>query len=133
MACGELSLRSWRVLDIGFIGIVSDTDAARTFYSRTLGLEVLDTADDYLYLSAGPEARVEILRSTSESARAQRADAPSIGFLVDDLDAARQALTPTGLLSHEVGEWHSEAEAHRWCYLRDPAGNVLLLLERRSR
>ena len=126
-------MRSWRVLDVGFIGIVSDSAAARGFYAGALGLEVLDTADDYLYLSAGPEARVEILSSTSESARAQRADAPSIGFLVDDLDAARQALTPTGLLSQDVGEWHSETEAHRWCYLRDPAGNVLLLLERRSK
>jgi catechol 2,3-dioxygenase-like lactoylglutathione lyase family enzyme len=125
-------VRSWRVLDIGFIGIVSDADAARDFYSDVLGLEVLDTADDYLYLSAGPQARVEILRSSSESARAQRADAPSIGFLVDDLDAAREALSPTGLLSGEEREWHSETEAHRWCYLRDPAGNVLLLLERRS-
>ena len=125
-------MRSWRVLDVGFIGIVSDTAAAREFYADTLGLEVLDTADDHLYLSAGPQARVELLKSATESARAQRADAPSIGFLVDDLDAARQALTPTGVLSNEVGEWRSEAEVHRWCYLRDPAGNVLLLLERRS-
>ena len=132
MAQRQLSMTGWRVLDIGFVGIVSDDPSVAAFYQEALGLRLLDADDTFVYLTAGAEAKVEILASDTTTARQQRADAPSLGFLVNNPDLATQTLRDRGVVCGPVAEWRSTSEVHRWCYLTDPADNTLLLVERNT-
>jgi predicted enzyme related to lactoylglutathione lyase len=121
------------ITGVAWLGIVSDDPATREFYARTLRLKLLDQADSYAYYAVDEHARVEILGSSSETARHQRPDAPAIGFLVDDLDAAVDELRDAGVsLLTDVKEWRGESARHRWVYFTDPAGNILLLLQRQG-
>jgi catechol 2,3-dioxygenase-like lactoylglutathione lyase family enzyme len=116
---------------IAWLGIVSDDPAAREFYARILHLRVLEEAPTYAYYAIDEHARLEIVSNSSETAKRQRQDSPAIGFLVDDLEAGMRALEDGGVaLRSEVNEWRSTVARHRWVYFADPAGNVLLLLER---
>lgn len=118
---------------IAWLGIVSDDPAMRDFYARTLQLRVLEEASSYAYYAIDEHARVEIVSSSSGTATHQRRDSPAIGFLVDDLEAGIRALEDAGVvLRSEVLEWRSTVARHRWAYFADPAGNVLLLLERQG-
>ena len=121
-----------RIRDVAFIGIVSDDPAVRRFYVEDLGLEALEETDRYLYLRAGPQARLEILAADTDTAAEQSQTAPSVGFLVDDIHEARSALTDKGIPCGEIKRWASDTEEHLWFYLSDPAANTLLLLERRD-
>lgn len=124
----ELSVN---IKGIAWLGIVSDDPAVRDFYTHTLQLNLLDETEKYAYYAVDPIIRLEILASTSNTAKLQRLDAPAIGFLVDDLDQSVEQLQDKGVrLLTEVKEWRSGEIIHRWIYFADPVGNVLLLLER---
>lgn len=116
---------------IAWLGIVSDDPAVRDFYTHVLQLKLLDETDEYAYYAVDAVTRLEILASTSGTAKLQRSDAPAIGFLVDNLDLALRELERAGIaLRTPVEEWRSGEIVHRWFYFADPAGTVLLLLER---
>jgi catechol 2,3-dioxygenase-like lactoylglutathione lyase family enzyme len=116
---------------IAWLGIVSDDPSLRTFYTKLLQLNLLDETDKYAYYAVDAVTRLEILASASDTAKLQRSDAPSIGFLVDDLDRSVHELEDAGVrLLTSIKEWRSGEIVHRWIYFADPAENVLLLLER---
>jgi catechol 2,3-dioxygenase-like lactoylglutathione lyase family enzyme len=120
------------VKGIAWLGIVSDDPAVRAFYADVLGLPVLDETAAYAYYAVNDMTHLEVLASTSGTAQHQRHDAPAVGFLVEDVAAGVAALRQAGVgLLTEVKEWRSETEIHRWVTFADPAGNILLLLERR--
>jgi catechol 2,3-dioxygenase-like lactoylglutathione lyase family enzyme len=122
---------SIEVIGIAWIGIVSDDPAARDFYQHTLKLPVLESTANYAYFSIDDRARLEILASHTPTASRQNAHAPAIAFLVSDLDAALTHLRDQGVgLRSDILSWQSDTERHRWVYFADPAGNILLLLER---
>lgn len=122
-----------KILGIAWLGLVSDDAATRQFYTHTLGLKLLDEKEDYAYYAVDAVTRLEILASASATARQQRADAPAIGFLVAELDASKAELEQAGAkLLTDIKEWRSGEIVHRWFYFADPAGNILLLLERQG-
>jgi|GEM_PF-2648293 len=119
------------VLGVAWIGLVSDREAMRHFYSELLGLKLLEAEVGFAYYQVDEKTRLEILASHTRTATQQRADAPAIGFLVDDLESAVQHLRQANVsFMSEIQEWRSGEVIHRWIYLKDPENNVLLLLER---
>jgi catechol 2,3-dioxygenase-like lactoylglutathione lyase family enzyme len=119
------------IIGIAWIGLVSDEAAMRAFYAQVLRLPLLDETAHYAYYAVDAVTRLEILASASRTAAQQRADAPAIGFLVSDLDQGVAELQAAGVTVRlPVQEWRSGENVHRWVYFTDPAGNVLLLLER---
>jgi catechol 2,3-dioxygenase-like lactoylglutathione lyase family enzyme len=118
---------------IAWLGIVNDDLATRDFYAGGLKLRVLEGTATYAYYAVDEHARIEILSSSSETAAQLRQASPAIGSLVDDLEAGMRALADAGVaLRSEVSEWRSTVARHRWVYFADPAGSVLLLLERQT-
>jgi catechol 2,3-dioxygenase-like lactoylglutathione lyase family enzyme len=120
-----------KVLGLAWIGLVSDRPEMRRFYAEALGLKLLEAEAGFAYFQVDETARLEILASHTGTAARQRADAPALGFLVDDLDGAVHQLQQAGVaFTSEIKEWRSGDVMHRWIYLQDPDRNVLLLLER---
>jgi catechol 2,3-dioxygenase-like lactoylglutathione lyase family enzyme len=118
---------------IAWLGIVSDDPAVRDFYTRTLQLNLLDETDKYAYYAVDPVTRLEILASASDTARQQHSNGPAIGFLVDDLETSVRELENDGVrLLTDIKEWRSGEIVHKWVYFADPAGNILLFLERQG-
>jgi catechol 2,3-dioxygenase-like lactoylglutathione lyase family enzyme len=119
------------ITGIAWLGIVSDDPAMRDFYTSILQIKLLDETDTYAYYAIDAIARLEILTSASNTAKVQRNDAPAVGFLVDDIEASVRELEDAGVrLLTEIKEWRSGEIIHRWIVFADPAGNILLLLER---
>lgn len=116
---------------VAWLGIVSDDPAVRDFYTSILQLKLLDETDTYAYYAVDAITRLEILASASSTAKLQRSDAPAIGILVDDIESSVQELESAGVrMLTAIKEWRSGEIVHRWIYFADPAGNILLLLER---
>jgi catechol 2,3-dioxygenase-like lactoylglutathione lyase family enzyme len=119
---------------------VDDVARAKAFYGTTLGLEVADAplgvagAD----LPAGLELRLaggaRVL--VYPKADHQPAGFTVLNFLVDDIDRAVEELTARGVRfeQYEVPETdargvHRRPEVHPVAWFRDPAGNVLAVIE----
>jgi catechol 2,3-dioxygenase-like lactoylglutathione lyase family enzyme len=101
-------------------------EALRAFYSGLLGLPeaakptVLSARGGVWFRSAG----VELHLGVEAGFRPARKAHP--GLLVDDLDALAARLVAAGA---EV-TWDGELPGFRRCYVADPVGNRLELLER---
>jgi len=126
---------------------VADLDRAVAFYRDALGLDVLarfsvggeafatgvDVAGataDFAHLDAG-DARIELVEY--EPAREPRSDAnlnhpgaSHVGLAVEDLDAAYASL-PDDVVT--LSEPQTTESGTRICFLRDPDGNPVELLE----
>ena len=100
-------------------------DALRDFYDGLLGLvevpkpPVLAARGGVWFRSAG----VELHLGVEEGFRPARKAHP--GLLVDDLDALAARLEAAGV---EVA-WDGDFPGHRRCYVADPVGNRLELLQ----
>lgn len=120
-----------KIQGIGWLGLVSDRPETRKFYKDVLGLNLIDETPAYAYYKITEKEYLEILPSDSPFGKRQRNGAPAIGFLVENLDNAIQELAQAGVeLKSKIEEWRSDTEHHRWAYLEDPDGQVLLLMER---
>lgn len=118
---------------IAWVGIISDDPAVRDFYTNTLQLRLLNETDKYAYYAVDSVTRLEILASTSDTAKQQRSNAPTIGFLVDNIETSVRELEGIGIrLLSDIKEWRSNEIVHKWVYFADPADNILLLLERQG-
>lgn len=107
-----------------WIGVVVDDLAAqRRFYGDVLGFTELDVGSDWVQFDLGDARILELV---------QRSDRPQydrtryqIGYAVDDIEAARRALVTRGV--EPVSDM--EGTSRRWCYFRDPEGNIFELKE----
>jgi catechol 2,3-dioxygenase-like lactoylglutathione lyase family enzyme len=121
-----------KVLGIGWLGLVGGRPETREFYANVLGLNLVEDKPAYAYFTINQATHLEILAPDTPLALRQNKGTPVPGFLVADLDSAIQELKAAGVsLKSEIEEWRSDDEIHRWLYVEDPEGHLLLLLERR--
>ena len=111
---GALGWPSW----IGIV--VDDMEAARRFYRDALGMEESAVGDGWVHFEMNGNLLELIQRDESpqyEQARYQ------VGFTVDDIEAAGRRLLAAGAV--QISEIEGEPDSpNRWCYFRDPEGNV---------
>ena len=98
----------------------------RSFAIEVLGLEVVgEDTEDFVELAMGDGSKLELFGP------AARADSPWLfesnpvvaGFLVDDIEAARQELARTANVEL-LGEIGRRPDGYAWQHFRAPDGNV---------
>lgn len=112
-----------RILGLVFAGSSTDRRAEMTsFLSRTLGLQRAEADGVEADLFVLPDGSSFAVASPGGMGETER----SLGFLVDDLDAAIAALraagTPVGPVAHNARE--------RYAHFRAPDGQLYELVER---
>lgn len=126
---------------------VSDLDSAVDFYAGTLGLDELDrfsvsgeafseavgvdgATGRFAHLDAG-DARVELVEyeptgDVQTPGQVNRPGAKHLGLAVDDLDGFYAGLPED---AETLSEPQTTESGTRICFLRDPEGNLVELLE----
>jgi len=111
---------------------VNDLQKAKEFYGRTLGLEVSESAEG-LELHPGGNLDVFIYPKPNHTP----ASFTVLNFLVDDIESAVDELKKTGVRFEKYeGEIKTDEKGiHRnggpsIAWFKDPAGNILSLLEK---
>lgn len=107
--------------------VVGDLQQQRRFYRDALGLRELGSGDDWVHFDFGFPNILELL---------QRSDEPEydriryqVGFAVDDIEASWVRLVGRGV--EALTDIHGGPGAQgRWCYFRDPEGNVFEVSQR---
>ncbi|GAA1646205.1 VOC family protein [Catellatospora bangladeshensis] len=112
---------------------VDDTEAARRFYGETLGLEVTDLGGGMLRLELAGGGQVLIYPKPDH----QPATYTILNFPVVDLAAAMAELHGRGVEFERYdvpglrtdADGIAEGEGPRIAWFKDPAGNILSMLE----
>ena len=107
-------------------GVVDDVEAERRFYRDTLGLMETDASEGWAQFEVGGNLFELMPRS---SLPPYQALGYQVSFTVEDIEAARTHLLEAGVeaLSEIEGE---QGSPYRWCYFRDPEGNVFGITQR---
>jgi catechol-2,3-dioxygenase len=118
-------------LGIAWIGLYAeDIELLGTFYAEVVGLRLIEGDDDSKIFDAGGGALFEILgRGTARARKGPHEQSMIVGFVVDDLEPAVQALESLGLHS-DTGSDHYLGT--RWIYYTDPEGNRFELKDNRG-
>ena len=119
---------------------VDDLDEARNFYGEVLGLTIrdvelgVDGADvpGGLELGAGSDGRILIYPRPGH----EPADFTVLNIVVEDIDAAVGDLTARGIFFEQYDMpktdsrgIHRTPEVHPVAWFRDPAGNIVSIVE----
>ncbi|MFW6320711.1 MAG: VOC family protein [Halohasta sp.] len=130
------------------VGItVSDLDRTAAFYRETFGLSVAaefevsgeafatgvdieDASARFVHLDGG-SVRIELVEyepagDGRETPRLNNAGATHLGFEIEDLDAFYEGLSPS---VETLSPPQTTATGTRICFVRDPEGNLVELLE----
>jgi len=116
-----------KVKGIRWLGVSTDRVALmRSFAIDVLGLEVGgEDTEDFVVLVTADGSRFELFGRSSRAASPGLFEASPVvaGFLVDDLEAARDELarTPSAEL---LGEVQSLPDGYAWQHFRAPDGHV---------
>jgi catechol 2,3-dioxygenase-like lactoylglutathione lyase family enzyme len=111
-----------------WIGIVADDlESQRRFYRDTLGIKEVRRGPDWVHFDLGEGNLFELIRRSEDS----QYDRPryQVGFAVADIEAARAELIARGVSAITPLEGGADTGG-RWCYFRDPEGNVFEIKER---
>jgi lactoylglutathione lyase len=112
---------------------VDDLDASVTFYTQTLGLALGHRSGPYAQLDTG-SCRLALYEraAMAETLGVAIADVPEfeIGFKVDDVDAAFDALVTQGARAAVAPT--DRPWGQRTAYVRDPDGHLVELAEDRA-
>jgi catechol 2,3-dioxygenase-like lactoylglutathione lyase family enzyme len=113
---------------------VDDMDKAREFYGQTLGIR---TSDEYglmtLHLAGGDRPTLVYPKPNHTPA-----DYTILNFPVDDIDQAVDELAGRGVQMERYDEFEQDergimrAEGPYIAWFRDPAGNILSVLQERD-
>jgi len=113
---------------------VDDTEAARTFYGDTLGIEIEETGPGLLGLKLGSGARVLIYPKPNHAP----ATFTILNFPVADIEAAVDGLVGKGVTFERYDGFEQDErgiardpEGPPIAWFKDPAGNILSVLEDR--
>jgi predicted enzyme related to lactoylglutathione lyase len=111
-----------------WIGVVADDMERMAAFYEALGLPRTGAGKSWIQLELDGRT-VEILqRSEKPQYDARRIQ---VGFDVPDIEVAREALIAAGAEAiSAIGG--SPDTANRWCYMRDPEGNVFEITQRQS-
>jgi catechol 2,3-dioxygenase-like lactoylglutathione lyase family enzyme len=114
--------------------IVADLDAALSFYTETLGLELQHRAERYAQIRAGTTRLALYTRDAMQKTLGAALEAPllsapafELGFKVSDCDAAFAELVASGapvVTAPTTRPW-----GQRTAYVRDPDGNLIELAQ----
>jgi catechol 2,3-dioxygenase-like lactoylglutathione lyase family enzyme len=111
----------------------NDIPATKAFYAGPLGLDVEDVMGG-LALHLGGGAQVFVYPKENHTPASHTV----LNFVVDDIDAAVDALTEAGvrfeqyegeLQTDEKGIARGDGQAPSIAWFKDPAGNILSVLE----
>ncbi len=120
----EARMLGWPV----WVGVVSeDLERQRTFYRDVLGLQERDAGDDFAIFDVDGNILELLARS---DARQYSGRCVSVGFVVEDIEAARAELLRRG--AESVTGVEGPAEGQYWTYFRDVEGNLFELVQRVS-
>lgn len=106
---------------------VSDAMAATAWYSKRLGLEVVEATPFSAVLEGSSGSRVTLMGATSGIGAKPGLDWATCNFLVEDLTDARDRLRADG---SEPTEIVGEPDRCLYFTMRDPDGNLLLVTDR---
>jgi len=106
--------------------VVDDMEKMAAFY-EALGMPRTDAGRDWIQLDLDGLTFEILARSRKPEYDARRYQ---VGFDVEDIEAARAALVAAG--AEAISDVKGNPEGtNRWCYLRDPEGNVFEITQRR--
>lgn len=110
-----------------WIGIVAkDLDEQRRFYREVLGFIELSAGPDWVHFDLGRGNLLELVERSGDPQydriRYQ------VGYAVSDIQSARDELIARGVEPISAIEGDAGARG-RWCYFRDPEGNVFEIKE----
>ena len=107
--------------------VVDDLEAQATFY-ESLGLQRRDTGPDWIEFQIEGRTFELLGRSTVPQYDARRYQ---VGFDVEGIEAVRASLAAAG--AEQISEVETATDGtSRWCYFRDPEGNVFEITELRT-
>ena len=106
--------------------VVDDMERMAAFY-EALGMPRTHTGADYIQLDLGGQTFELLQRSAKPEYDARRYQ---VGYDVEDIETSRAALIAAG--AEPITEIKGNSDSsNRWCYLRDPEGNVFEITQRR--
>jgi len=110
-----------------WIGVVcDDLQAQRRFYSDVLGMREWDVGESWIWFDLDGK----LFELFARSARPQYArPGVTVGFLVDDIQAARATLIERG--AQPVGDVESEPSSS-WAYFKDADGTLFEIVQKRG-
>lgn len=109
-----------------WMGVVADDLGAQTrFYRDVLGLRQIEAGEGWVEFDLDGHLFEVIQRSELPQYAARRYQ---VGFTVADLESSREALMAAGVTAISDIEGGDDT-LNRWCYFRDPEGNVFELTE----
>ena len=90
-------------------------------FRDALGLELTHAEEEFAVLRAGNGDTIEIFGHDSKYNK-HFSSSPVVGFLVDDMDEARDRLRKAGL--ELIGEVKKGEKGYAWQHFRGPDGNI---------
>jgi predicted enzyme related to lactoylglutathione lyase len=111
-----------------WMGVVADDMERMAAFYEALGIPRLAAGRHWIQFDLEGRTLEILERSALPQYDARRVQ---VGFDVADIEVAREAVIAAG--AEPISEIEgSPNSANRWCYLRDPEGNVFEITERRS-
>ena len=112
-----------------WIGVATrDLEAQRRFYRDVLGLPEIGARARWVWFDLGDGRRLELVEATDEEPT-ESEPGVQVGFAVDDIRAAREALIARG--AEPVGEISGGPKSGSlWCSFRDADGNLFQINEK---
>ncbi len=112
----------------GWIGVVSDDlERQRAFYRDVLGLHEREAGEGFAIFEIDGNI-LELLARSDAPQYASRC--VSVGFVVEDIEIAREELLRRGV--KPVTGVEGPSEGQYWAYFRDVEGNLFELVQRVS-
>ncbi len=112
----------------GWIGVVSDDlERQRAFYRDVLGLHERESGEGFAIFEIDGNI-LELLARSDAPRYASRC--VSVGFVVEDIEVAREQLLRRGV--EPVTGVEGPSQGQYWAYFRDVEGNLFELVQRVS-
>lgn len=108
--------------------MVADLEKAIDFYVETLGLKLQDETDGHFAQIEAPGLTIGLLHlSAEQDFEVEKSGSMSIGFEVEDLEAAIETLKSRGVEFHDA----VEGKAAQVVHFNDPDGHTLYMVSSR--
>jgi predicted enzyme related to lactoylglutathione lyase len=111
-----------------WIGVVVDDLELQAAFYESVGLRRTDAGQDWIQFDLDGRTFELLERSRVPQYDVRRYQ---VGFDVADIEAARRSLIEAGAVQISDVETAADGKS-RWCYFRDPEGNVFEITERGS-
>jgi|SRR5712692_2693745 len=115
-----------KTLGLSWMGVrTKEFDPMVKLFRDTLGLELIRAEEGFAILLTKDGDKVEIFGPNWKYNR-HFSSAPVVGFLIDDMEKARDRLRQAGL--ELIGEVSKGEKGYAWQHFRGPDGNIYELV-----